>query len=376
MSADAPARANPSTGSSFRIRRILQKWPLLIWLAALFGVVYMYKQRGTFGRVNGMVFANLEEVAPSEDGIISSVHVRDGERVKKGQPLVTLDPSLINQEIEQLEAELVLERLERTSDFQAQLTRIEDMLNNVEQDKVRDEKLLEVAQEKLKAAEAGLRATTTVNDVQIATIERDTAKAKVGNYANRIASLKTSRGKAQDLINKLNDAQSDDNSGEEPKALKVLKERLKNKTLNAPADGTIQKVHKLRGVARLGEPVLTFIPDRDDGTRPAKMVRGFVQQKEDPETLEVDGFIWISERVKNPVAYQAKIISVAPDITAIQNYGTPVPGQFLRGREFLCELPSDLAHLLPGTAVHIHRTEPGSFNIWNFGKAPVKAASN
>lgn len=376
MSAENPARNTPSSGASFRVRRLAQKWPVLIWLAALAGIFYMYQVRGNYSRVNGMVFANLEDIAPPEDGIILAVHVRDGERVTRGQPLVTLDPELIQREIERLEQELVIERLVRMNRFQSELTNVEDTLNNVLADQARDKALLEVAEKKVESVKQQVDAKRALEpDLRAAEIERDAIQSRISTYDARIAALKQSRDDAKDMIQQLANVDREAEDGEEPKALRVLRERLENKTLTAHSDGTVQKVHKLRGVARIGEPVLSFIPDIDDGEHPAKMVRGFVQQKEEPDKLEVGGTIWISERTKSPVAYATKILSVAPDITAIQDYGTPIQGRFLRGREFLCELPEELSHLLPGTGVHLHRDEPGGFKLWNFGSEPVKAAS-
>ena len=73
---------------------------------------------------------------------------------------------------------------------------------------------------------------------------------------------------------------------------------------------------------------------------------------------------------------KAKIITVSPSIEALPNYNTPIRGQYIRGRIVVCELPEDFEEQLPGTGVHVHLTEPGNFDIWDFGRTPIKAASN
>ncbi|VUD46861.1 Type I secretion system membrane fusion protein PrsE [Thalassocella blandensis] len=59
----------------------------------------------------------IHKVQPSEGGILQDIHVKNGYRVKVGDPLITLDPTLINAEIETLysskiDLELRMERLD------------------------------------------------------------------------------------------------------------------------------------------------------------------------------------------------------------------------------------------------------------------------
>ncbi len=69
----------------------------------------------TFGRVDIVVTgdgelkpsANVQIVQPSEAGVIRQILVRDGQRVKKGQTLVVLDPAIIDAEIAQSQSALI-----------------------------------------------------------------------------------------------------------------------------------------------------------------------------------------------------------------------------------------------------------------------------
>ncbi len=376
MSNELPASPKAKKGSSYRIRRITQMWPLLIWIGALAFFVYLYINRGGYERANGMVFSNTEDIAAPEDGVIKTVHVRDGDTVKRGDTLVTLDPTLLEREMEQLRRTLVIEALERKRRFQANFADARDALAQAQAEQARDQVDYDNAVEAFEQAKID-RQNNAITELQLQEAERLVGELnrKLGTHTIRIMELSQIKQDAFDLLGELPETASPQDPDEKPKELVLLEERLKAKTIVADSDGVVQKVHKLRGVTRIGDPILTIIPTDDDSDRAAKLVRGFVRQTEHPEELHVGDTIWISERVENPVAYPAEIVSVAPDITAIENYGTQIAGGFLRGREFLCQLPDDLAELLPGTSVVIHREEPGKFNIWTFGRNPVKAAA-
>ena len=100
MSNEIPSKATPGAGSSYRVRRLVQKWPVLIWLAMLSLVVVLYMKRDSYSRINGMVAANSEDIAPPEDGVVLTVHVKEGDAVTVGQALVTLDSVLVQREID------------------------------------------------------------------------------------------------------------------------------------------------------------------------------------------------------------------------------------------------------------------------------------
>ncbi len=370
MSNEIPSKATPGAGSSYRVRRLVQKWPALIWLAMLSLVVVLYMKRDSYSRINGMVAANSEDIAPPEDGVVLTVHVKEGDAVTVGQALVTLDSVLVQREIDDYKANLPFLRADIQRKFKATRFGI-----NADIQKAKAEKA--TAQSRLETAQREEEIIKTQVDQQLSLQrELDNAIAKVeaieielSTHEQSIDELAKDLAEADKLIASLDELKI-------PGELLVLKQRLADKTLKAPGAGNVHKVHKLRGVAKLGEPILTIVLTAPENGQPEKTVRGFVKQDENPEGLKAGDTVWISPRIKNPVAMPAEILSVSPGIEAIPNLGTPVPARFLRGRVFICELPVKLEHLLPGTGVHIHRTEPGTFDFWGFGKTPVKSASN
>jgi multidrug resistance efflux pump len=370
MSNEIPSRAAVRSGSSFKYRRILHKWPVLIWLGMLSVVIILYMQRGSYSRINGMIAASTEEVAPPEDGVILTVHVREGDIVKAGQDLVTLDPSLVQKQIDDYKANLPFLRADMQRKFKA--TRFDI---NADIQKAKAEKAN--AQSRLESAQRNEELIADQVEKQLS-LQRELDNAIAGVEAIEVE-LETHEASIQELTKDLEEADKLIASLDElkiPDELLVLNQRLADKTLKASGDGKVREVHKLRGVARLGDPILTIVLNSPGDGQPEKTVRGLVLQGENPEDLKAGNTVWISERVKNPEAMQTEILSVSPGIEALPNLGTPIPSRFLRGRSFTCRLPDELKHLLPGTEVHIHRKQPGKFDFWGFGKTPVQSANN
>jgi multidrug efflux pump subunit AcrA (membrane-fusion protein) len=100
MSNEIPSKATLGAGTSYRTRRLVQKWPVLIWLAMLGLVAVLGMQLNRPSRINGMVSASSEEIAPPENGVVLTVHVKEGDAVTVGQALVTLDSVLVQREID------------------------------------------------------------------------------------------------------------------------------------------------------------------------------------------------------------------------------------------------------------------------------------
>ncbi|MFP6872305.1 MAG: biotin/lipoyl-binding protein [Verrucomicrobiales bacterium] len=370
MSNEIPSKATPGAGTSYRTRRLVQKWPVLIWLAMVGLVAVLGMQLNRPSRINGMVSASSEEIAPPENGVVLTVHVKEGDTVKAGQPLVTLDPALVQKEIDDYKANLPFLRADIQRKFKATRFGINADIQKAKAEKANAQSRFETAQREEEIIKTQVEQQLSLQrDLDNAIAKVEAIEIELSTHEQSIDELAKDLAEADKLIASLDELKI-------PDELLVLNQRLADKTLKAPGAGNVHKVHKLRGVAKLGEPILTIVRTAPENGQPEKTVRGFAKQDENPEGLKAGSTVWISERIKNPVAMPAEILSVSPGIEAIPNLGTPVPAQFLRGRVFTCELPAKLEHLLPGTQVHIHRTEPGTFDFWGFGKTPVKSASN
>jgi len=369
MSAEVPNQPNNRKGSSFRTRRLLDHWPLMVWAAILAMVLFMYSKRGVQVRINGMIAVHTEEISASEDGVIIEILVKEGEKVAKGQELVKLDTSLVEREIEDYKANLPFIKADMQRKFKATKFDINADLQRAKSQKASAQSRLEAARQNVELIKKNLEQQLSLqSELDNAIMRSEAIQNELAIHVESINSLSKDLDEADKLLRKLDEITI-------PEELFVLNERLKNKILTAPGEGTIHRINKLGGVTKLGEPILSINLTSPNNAK-SKTIRALIPQDQDPQSLSQDGHLWISLRQKNPVAHKAKIITISPSIEALPNYNTPIRGQYIRGRIVVCELPNDFEDQLPGTGVHVHLTEPGNFNIWDFGKTPVKAASN
>ena len=369
MSAEVPNQTNINKGSSFRARRLIDQWPLLVWAAMLGLVLYLYSQRGVNVRVNGMIAAHNEEISATEDGVILEVLVKEGDKVAKGQELVKLDSTLIKREIEDYKANLPFVKADMQRKFKSTKFGINADLQRAKSQKASSQSRLEAAQQNVELIKINVEQQLSLQSELDKAINRvESIENELLIHNESIDALTVDLDEADDLLKQLDSVSI-------PEELFVLKQRLANKILIAPGEGTIHKINKLGGVIKLGEPILSINITAPGNARP-KTIRALIPQDQNPQDLSQDGHVWISLKEKNPKAYKAKIITVSPSIEALPNYNTPIRGQYIRGRIVVCELPEDFEEQLPGTGVHVHLTEPGNFDIWDFGRTPIKAASN
>lgn len=91
----------------------------VIWL--IFSIVVIAVLWAYFGKVDEVAVATgkvipdgrLKVVQPLDEGVITAIHVSEGQRVKKGEVLMELDSTMKNVEIESIEKSLETARLER-----------------------------------------------------------------------------------------------------------------------------------------------------------------------------------------------------------------------------------------------------------------------
>ncbi|MCL5966806.1 MAG: biotin/lipoyl-binding protein, partial [Deltaproteobacteria bacterium] len=91
----------------------------LIW--AIFAILVCAFLWSYFGKVEivaearGKVIPDgrVQVIQPMEEGIIKAIHVREGERVRKGQPLIDLDPTIKRADVESTAKSLHLQLADR-----------------------------------------------------------------------------------------------------------------------------------------------------------------------------------------------------------------------------------------------------------------------
>ena len=229
----------------------MDKWPLLVWLAILGLVIFLYTQRGVQVRLNGMIAAHTEEISASEDGVIIELLVKEGEKVA-GQELVKLDTALIEKEIEDYKANLPFIKADMQENSKQPNLILTLTFKGIRAQKANAQSRLEAAQQNVELVKKSLEQQLSLQSELDNAITRAEAITEELNIHNEsIQSLSKDLEEAENLLSQLDNISV-------PEELFVLDQRLKNKTLVAPGEGTIHKINKLGGVTRLGEPILSI----------------------------------------------------------------------------------------------------------------------
>ncbi len=204
MSAEVPNQTNLNKGSSFRARRLMDKWPLLVWLAILGLVIFLYTQRGVQVRLNGMIAAHTEEISAPEDGVIMEILVKEGEKVAKGQELVKLDTALIEKEIEDYKANLPFIKADMQRKFKATKFDINADLQRARAQKANAQSRLEAAQQNVELVKKSLEQQLSLQSELDNAITRAEAITEELNIHNEsIQSLSKDLEEAENLLGQL-----------------------------------------------------------------------------------------------------------------------------------------------------------------------------
>jgi HlyD family secretion protein len=92
---------------TFRFGRLnLHVVPILVWLAALAGVIFLFYHRSERVQVLGITQGRIYQISSPVDGRLKIVAVELFEDVRKGQILAILDDSLLNAQISTIQSEV------------------------------------------------------------------------------------------------------------------------------------------------------------------------------------------------------------------------------------------------------------------------------
>ena len=221
----------------------------IIFVIILFIVYYALLDRYTPMTSEGFVQANVIQVAPQVDGIVTGVHVKDNERVKAGRLLFELDSRPYAYAVDQLQAELVLARKEVTL-----LERDLDLANDAIKQAQAD---LTFAQTEFnKFAKAASRGATPMIQVDQAkdrlSVGRAALQQSLANQAKAEENLAAKIGDVNALIAKAE------------AALKTAKYDLEQTKVFAPSDGIVTNLQLTAGTyIKAGTAVMTFVDTQD-----------------------------------------------------------------------------------------------------------------
>lgn len=257
-----------------------------------------------------------------EGGIVSELHVRDGEYVKKGDPLLTLEPTQVQAEvellrnqkvaIEALQARLMAELKKQPLQIPAEVSKnpraqeawqaeyeifqtqrqaregeihileqtvgqLSEQINGL-QSIIRSKQQLEKSyQEEVEDLKALLKEGFT-DKLRLREQERAISRltAEIADHNSAISQAQQRRNEAQLQILQLNKKLIQENTSKLADAqtqlydinerLRTVEDRMQRSVVRAPESGTVLglSIHTIGGVIASGHPILEIVPDAAD----------------------------------------------------------------------------------------------------------------
>ena len=360
MSSEIPKPAEIRRTKGYLFRRIISKWPFLVWLGMALLTYQLYQRGVRFERMNGVVVAETQVLAALQDGVIKEMSVTEsGESVAADQLVVQLDPRMLEAELARVIQKTDFERIDQERKFGTAKT---DYVNELA---------------KLKAERDGATAQAavieaTLEDLKTRAEERkipmsqytekkteyETLKATLPAYDTQIATVEATIEKVDGLLAKLKELNT-----QEPADIQSLKDQIESMKLKAISGGSVSQIYFSPGAAvERGEPIVEIINTQ------VMNALGFIQEK-DAEKVSVGMPVFISPTGESAAAiYDGKITYISPEITSTPDVGSSVAGRMIKGREITCSFDDPKVKLLPGQSVTIHLERPGKFKLFGFGK--------
>lgn len=180
--------------------------------------------------LTGYVEADLLYLAPQDSGVVKSLNVREGDRVKAGDILFTLDPARLTMASEQARASA-----------QGAAARTAD-------DGVLNRRIAEAEAAHVFAEQTFRRARELIKDDAISKEKYDTDAAALASAKARLDAARAER----DAMTLEVDAAG--------AAARLAEQRLADLEVAAPADGAIERIYRRPGeIAAAGDPVVALL---------------------------------------------------------------------------------------------------------------------
>lgn len=359
MSEFHPNRVRPPR-PRFTLRRLLNFWPLLIWLAVIGMAYWAYAKGVKFTRMNGLVDPIQEAVAADEDSRILRILVKTGTPVKKGDPVVELDTGVLDAQIGKLEAAIKTDLEDRLLSHELDLARLKSERREILRDQASDAGELSAVQNtldnlnKLIAAQPGLRAALSE---ALGDASRDASRlnATTALYPGQLDELAEDISRLEKEVDKIRQSMGDPESlatasGDlsELQELRVLKKRG---TLLSGHDGFVDRVERDDGEFVLkGDTILRIVGH-------PQHIRVLLPNDQ-LGSVAVGDTVWVSAITDRYKYFKTEIQNMSPRVTNAPNTTSPLPNQVLHGQEIIARYPPE-SGFIPGQPVILHTVEPG-----------------
>ena len=343
-------------------------WSLLFWLGACVLTIWLFTVGGSYDQLNGTVDFKLESVSSLEDAKIAEVLVQIDEHVVKGTPLVQMDTTLIDKEIEALQQTLEIESLERQRRFTQMVQNLRSEILEKQLQQSQDSAELSVLEKELVQLKSMLQRRLIDQEIVIRQKARIAILQKnLEELPKIIATYQKDLVKAE-LLQKESQLEDVTSPNSVSKQIEFLHKRKEHYTLRASNDGIIAQILRQKGeIASAGEPIVKHIIQSTVDGRDTRIVRGFLpEQFAHYAQTGTIAQIFSRQDPRNPI--QMEITSVTPHLLTVPDQASALPNAIQRGRIVILkptsdQTPENVNRLLHGESVII-RLKPTSILDW------------
>ena len=369
-------------------RRILEAWPILVWLAIGVIAFLVYRSGVVFVRMNGIVDPYQENITPVNDGRLMEIKVKRGEKVPPGSVVAIMDSSKYKLDLESLRRGIIADRTKDIIDQEDKLIKLESELRQLQTENAEDSAIIAALQSLVESATRTVPGRNPLLD-QALQNSSDTLRAKtelakakgrnalnaaqtsvVTEAINRIKFIRDTFDKEATLIAK-NELASDAVTkgsvlrADELQQLVEIQTKIEHCELKTVHGGTVDRIAKEVGELILpGDGILKIVGD------PIQIVCFLPQDQADDVFLGKK--VYVASSSKKEDIYETEVIGISPRINNVQDSSSPLPNRRVHGRDVLLAYPTkeypDGAKkdgkflLLPGQTIIVHLIKPGHGN--------------
>lgn len=359
MSETHPSAPSLKKGRSRqRLRKLVDCWPLLVWLLIFGAAIAGYNKGVVFTRMNGVVDVFQESIAPTEDGTFWKLApgIETGKLVKDGDVIAYMDPNMIDLEIERFK-----ERRRLRGEGNAE--RAHDRLVELKQDQWDVQRKINALDAEITMLQAQLskvgdrpelQATKTRMEFDISLLEIEKT-SRTNESEGLLAAIKEREVILEEI--RTGERTEVPLDPDDQKQLEMMQLRRSRTELIARRDGTVDRILKEPGeFVRAGESIAKVVAE-------PTQILGFLPQQE-VTALQQGATVWVTSTVDRYSTFESTIIDLSPRIDNVRDAASPLPNQAVRGRTVLIAYPRE-SGFLPGQTVIIHVQPPGELSLLN-----------
>jgi|GEM_PF-1318046 len=363
-------------------RRILEAWPLLVWVAIGGLAYYIYRGGVVFERMNGAVDVYQENITPINDGRLLKINVTRGQRVAPKTVVAQMDPAPYELELESLKREIIAQRTDDINDYDLEIYKLESDLRDIQNADAEDSATKRELEDLLLGTGPKRTASDPVLERMLNNPNNDTLRARVdlarakgrsalteqhlSQVTEAITNTKAARTKLVNEVKLISKpgvtfeeiTKAAALRAEEERQYTEVKTQVDQCQLVTPHGGIVDRLDKEVGeYVNVGEGVLKIVGDPEE-------IVAFLPQDQAYD-LKEGSPVWVASTSKKDDIYKSTVKAISPRINNLADATSPLPNQRVHGRDLIIKYPEEaikdgIYKLLPGQTVVIHKSKPGS----------------